>query len=444
MTGPALAPPARPGLDELRVLRDRPHDFLRSAAETGGVVRFPLGPASFHLVTRPDDVERVLVGNAGNYHKHTFQYRLLARITGDGLLTLDGATWLQRRRLAQPAFRRDRVAGFAPVFTRVARGLGDRWGEAARRGEPVDVAADMMLVALQAVVESLFGTRIGDEADVLARATLEVLHHIMHQARTLGMVPSWAPTRRNLRFRRALGVLDGAIYGTLEERRRAGGDARDDLLGRLMQAQVEGVSLSDDELRDEMITLLIAGHETVASALAWTWELLSVHPDAERMFHDEVDRLPEDPSEIAELGDLRVTGAIFEEALRLYPPAWIITRKSREEDVLGGYRIPRRSLVVLSPYVTQRLPDLWPEPDAFRPDRFLDRAVDRPRYAYFPFGGGAHLCIGNHFAILEAAMILSTLGQRLRLRRMLDASPEVDPGVTLQPRDGLRMRVELR
>lgn len=446
MSQPPVAPgPAsRPSLEELRVLRDHPHDFLRSTAQDGGVLRLPLGPFNVHLVTEPEAIERVLVGNAANYHKRTFQYRLLARITGEGLLTLDGPPWLKRRRLAQPSFQRDRVAGFAPVFTRVARGLGDRWHVAARSGEPVDVAADMMLVALQSVVECLFGTRIGDEADALARATLDVLHHIMHQARTLGVTPGWAPTRRNRRFRRALGVLDAAIYETLNERRRAGAETDDDLLGRLMTAEVDGESLSDQDLRDEMITLLIAGHETVASALTWTWDQLAVHPEAEANFHEEVDQLPEDPSELEGLQAFQYTGAVFEETLRLYPPAWIVTRKSREADVLGGYRIPAGSLVVMSPYITQRRKDLWPDPDAFRPERFLDRSVRRERFAYFPFGGGAHLCIGNHFAILEAAMILATLGQRFRLRRADDAAPEVDPGVTLAPRGGLLMHVEAR
>jgi cytochrome P450 len=410
-----------------------------------------------HLVTAPEAVERVLIGNAANYHKRTFQYRLLARITGEGLLTLDGAPWLRRRRLAQPSFRRDRVAGFAPVFTRVARHLGYRWHAAARSGEPVDAASDMMHVALQSVVECLFGTKVGDEADELARATLVVLHRIMHQARTLGVVPMWVPTPGNRHFRRALRTLDAAIYETLHARRR-GADGDDDLLARLMVAEVEGgAPLTDQELRDEMITLLIAGHETVASALAWTWDLLATNPDAEDRLHDEVDGLPEDPADAlipatsgsaasppASLSAFRYTGAVFEEALRLYPPAWIVTRASREADVLAGIPVPARSLVVMSPYVTQRSPELWPDPDAFRPERFLDRSVKRSRFAYFPFGGGAHLCIGNHFAVLESAMILSTLAQRFRLRRVGDAPPEVEPGVTLQPKHGLPMHVEVR
>jgi cytochrome P450 len=211
-----------------------------------------------------------------------------------------------------------------------------------------------------------------------------------------------------------------------------------------MTAEVDGESLSDQELRDEMITLLIAGHETVASALTWTWDQLAVHPEAEAHFHDEVDTLPEDPSELQGLQAFQYTGAVFEETLRLYPPAWIVTRKSREADVLGGFRLPAGSLVVMSPYITQRRADLWPDPDAFRPERFLDRSVRRERFAYFPFGGGAHLCIGNHFAILEAAMILATLGQRFRLRRAGDTAPEVDPGVTLAPKGGLMMHLEVR
>ena len=411
------------------------------------MARLPLGPFRVHLVTAPEAVERVLVGNAANYHKGTFQYRLLARITGEGLLTMDGAPWLRRRRLAQPSFRRDRVAGFAPVFERVARRLGDRWEAAARDRRPVDVAADMMLVALQAVVECLFGSKIGDEADALARATLDVLHHIMHQARTLGVVPQWAPTRRNRRFRRALAVLDDAIYATLRDRRTGGGPERDDLLGRLMDARVDGEALSDVELRDEMITLLIAGHETVASALAWTWDLIATEPDAEAALHAEIDALPAGPADAAAehgLGIFAYTGAVFEEALRLYPPAWIVTRQARSADHLAGIPVPARSLVVMSPYVTQRLPELWPDPDRFRPERFLEHRTDRSRFSYFPFGGGAHLCIGNHFAALEAVMILSTLAARFRLGRIGEVAPDVEPGVTLQPKHGLPMRVELR
>lgn len=458
--GPKRTPPG----SELRGLRDAPHEFLQGvAAEYGPVVRFPIGPFRFHLVTAPDDVQRVLVTNQANYGKDTFQYRLLARITGEGLLTMDGPRWLKRRRLAQPSFHRARVEEFAPIFARVADRLGDRWADAAAAQRPVDVAADMMLVALQAVVEALFSERIGDEADALARATLDVLHHIMAEARMMGMLPHWLPTRGKRRFHRALAVLDEAIYGTLAERRsrervsRSGGGVGtggsadgaapgpDDLLGRLMAGRVDGEALTDQELRDEMLTLLIAGHETVASALTWTWYLLGTHPEEEARLEAEVDGLPSDALASPDvLRGLRTTGAVFEEALRLYPPAWIVTRTAREADELGGYEIPAGGLVVTSPYVTQRHGNLWTEPDAFRPDRFLDRSPDRPKFAYFPFGGGPHLCIGNHFAAVEAGIILASLARRFRLRPLTPEPPVVDPGVTLQPRGGLPMRVERR
>jgi cytochrome P450 len=445
-------------------LRDAPHEFLRGvAAQYGPVVRFPIGPFRFHVVSAPEDVQRVLVTNQANYGKDTFQYRLLARITGEGLLTMDGPRWLKRRRLAQPSFHRARVEEFAPIFARVAEALGDRWERAAAKGQSLDVAADMMLVALQAVVEALFSEKIGDEADALAKATLEVLHHIMAEARMMGMVPHWLPTPGNRRFRQALSVLDKAIHETLAERRSRESAARhgqeaaargagegetpgpDDLLGRLMAGRVDGEALTDQELRDEMLTLLIAGHETVASALTWAWYLLGTHPNEAVRLEAEVDDIsPDAITDPDVLRGLRMTGAVFQEALRLYPPAWIVTRVAREADVLGGYEIPAGGLVVTSPYVTQRDAALWPDPPAFKPDRFLDRPADRPKFAYFPFGGGPHLCIGNHFAAVEAAIILASLARRFRLRPLSDQPPVVDPGVTLQPKGGLLMGVERR
>jgi cytochrome P450 len=404
VTQTAFPGPARwPGLDELQVLRDGPHEFLLELSRRyGHAVRYPIGPFRFYQFTHPDAVQQVLVTDQTAYDKDTFQYRLLSEITGDGLLTMD-------------------------------------------------VAADMMHVALQAVVKTLFGAEVGDRASALWRATLDVLHHLMFRARTFGIVPRWLPTRRNRRFRASLGVLDETIYGTIHERRQADGltaGETPDLLQRLMDARHEemGEGLTDRQLRDEMITLLIAGHETVASALTWTWYLLATHPESDARLHHEISRVLDGAlPTVDDLDQLTYTGAAFHEAMRLYPPAWVITRRARAEQEVQGFRVPRGALVVMSPYVTHRHPHFWDDPDAFRPERFLEGASDgRHRYAYFPFGGGPHLCIGNHFALVEAALIIPTVIQRYRLEPVEESSVVVDPGVTLQPKGGLPMHVRPR
>lgn len=424
---------------------------MQLALQHGHVVRCAAGPLSFLSLTHPDAVQHVLVTKQRRYGKDTFQYRLLAEVTGGGLLTTDGDAWLGRRRLLQPSFHRDRIAKFAPVFVHFAERMVERWREPAERGETLDVAAEMMHVALQAVVKTLFGAEIGDRKDQLARATLTVLNHIMFRARTLGLVPRWLPLRPNREAHAALRVLDEAIYGTIDRRRSGRHDERDagtsDLLARLISTPAEHgrTALTDSELRDEMITMLIAGHETVASALTWTWYLLARHPEIDRTLTDEVRAVCGDgPLTGGMVSRLPYTAAVFQETMRLYPPAWVITRRAREDDVIGDHRVRKGTLVVLSPYVTHRHPEFWTAPDRFDPERFLPvGSSERPRYAYFPFGGGPHLCIGNHFAMVEATLIIATVIRRYRVT-VAEELPRMVAGVTLHPRDGLRLRVAIR
>jgi len=308
-------PGNRPPLDDLEALRDGPHAFfLRVARNYGPVVRYPVGPLAVYLVTGPDGVRHILQDNHKNYSKDTFQYNLLSTITGKGLLTSDGEHWLRQRRLAQSAFQRQRIAGFAPMIVDAAGAMLDRWSAHAASGKPIDVASEMMHVALQIVGKAMFSAEIGDQADELATATLTVLDHIVGRARTFGVVPEWLPTRGNRAHQRALSVLDEAVMGTIAERRQSlrgfgptaarqestgpadaagsGRDPMEDLLALLMRATDEqtGEQMSDQHLRDESMTMLIAGHETVASALAWTWHLLAENPLCEEMLHAELDR----------------------------------------------------------------------------------------------------------------------------------------------------------
>ncbi len=447
-------PSGRPPLEDLRALQIGPHAFLqRVAARYGDVLRYPLGPLAVYLISHPDGVRHVLQENARNYSKDTFQYNLLGTITGRGLLTSDGDLWLRQRRLVQPAFHRQRIAGFGTVMADAVEAMLARWQPYARSGRPLDIAAEMMHVALQIVGRALFSVEIGDQADALARATLTVLDHIVFRAKTFGVIPPWLPTPGNLRAHRALEVLERAVWETIRSRRDQG-DAADgagqaaDLLAKLMAARDEetGQRMSDRQLRDEIMTMVIAGHETVASALAWTWYLLSTAPEAEATLHAEVDRvLAGRPPTVEDLSRLSYTGMVFAEALRLYPPAWIITRKSLAEDEIGGYAIPAGALVVTSPYVTQRDARFWPEPDRFLPERFsAEQARSRPRFAYYPFGGGPRLCIGNHFAEVEAGLLIARVAQRYALRLAPDQHVAVEPSVTLRPKHGLWMTLRPR
>jgi cytochrome P450 len=334
--------------------------------------------------------------------------------------------------------------------------MADSWGQAAvdrDAGRPIDIAQEMMEVALKIVGRALFSIDVRREAAELAQAVLVLREHIVGRARTLSLVPGFLPTPGNLRARAALARLDRFVYDLIAERRRMAveGEALpDDLLTMLMQAQFEENSksqfMTDRQLRDEVITLIIAGHETVASALAWTWRLLSQNPEACARLHEEVDTVPAGrlPS-VEDLPRLPYTRMVFDEALRLYPPAWIITRRALAEDRIGPYRVPAGGLVVLSPYVTQRLAAFWTEPERFRPERFSPEEIaGRSKFAYFPFGAGPRLCIGNTFALVEAQLVLATVARRYDLESAAGRPVEVEPGVTLRPKHGLWMRPRVR
>jgi cytochrome P450 len=285
------------------------------------------------------------------------------------------------------------------------------------------------------------------EATALADAVLTVLDHIVYRARSLGMVPAGLPTRRNRRFSSALALLDQTVYGLIAERRRNGAKGPDDLLAMLMAAQDQDqptgqaggpAQMSDRQLRDEIMTLLIAGHETVASALAWTLYLISQDREAEAGLQAEAAR--SDPSTLARTGAPTFTRMVFDETLRLYPPAWLITRRALAPDELGGYPIPSGALVVLSPYAMHRHPAFWEDPDRFDPQRFsAGRSASRPRFAYFPFGGGPRLCIGNTFALVEAQVVLASIARAYRLELVPGQTIVPEASVTLRPRHGLLM-----
>ena len=425
-----------------QIRADTPGFLLECTRRFGDLVAFSVGSVQVYLVNHPDAVRHILQDNHRNYSKDTIQYNTLASITGRGLLTSDGETWLRNRRMEQPAFSRARLAALDEVIAPAAQAMLERWAQLRDQAE-IDIDSEMMQVTLEVVGKALFSIDLRTDAPRLTRAVLTALDHVIYRAQNPFAPPDWAPLPRNLRFRRALAELDAAVYDILSARQaeRVEGD---DLLGMLLRARSEdGQPLKKVEIRDEIITLLIAGHETVASALTWTWYLLAQHPDAWERMRAEVMRLPQErlPA-YRDLDQLTWCDQVFSEALRLYPPAWLITRKSLGEDVLLGERIPAGATMVISPYVIHRHPDFWAAPEEFQPQRF-QAVVEKtwPRYAYIPFGGGPRLCIGNHFAQIEGVLLLAAVTQRYRLELAAGQKVKVDPLVTLRPHDGLHMRL---
>lgn len=441
MTAPG--PAGAEMLRQLRNIQRAPHEFLLSCARThGGVTQFPIGNLPVYAVSDPAGVRHILQDNARNYNKDTIQFNTLALVTGEGLLTSDGDYWLRQRRMMQPAFHRQRVAAFGHAMVSATEKMLTRW-DALPDGVTLDIDHEMMKLTLEIVGQTLFSVDLSAAASDLVQAVLITLDYIVYRAQTPLALPPFVPTPRNRAFNHALQMLDEAVYRLITARRSTTTEAKNgDLLDLLLAARTEdGQPMSDRQLRDEIITLIIAGHETVASALGWTWHLLATNPAASSALAAELaQRLNGRRPTVDDLPNLPYTRAVLDEALRLYPPAWLITRRARATDEVAGRVIPGGALVIISPYVVHRDERLWPEAEAFKPERFLGEAV--PRLGYLPFGGGPRLCIGNTFALVEGALILATVAQRYRLLAEPGHTVQAEPLVTLRPRGGLHLRLK--
>jgi cytochrome P450 len=429
-------------------IRRDPLAHLRHVtARYGDLVAFPLPRTPVLLVNDPGGADRVLRDNHRAYAKATVQYRSLAAVTGAGLLTADGDAWRRRRRLAQPAFRHGSLPGVAAAAVSAARSMRAAW-DAAGPATPVDADAAAMRATLDVVGRTLFAADLTPVADTLVGAVTDALHAVVHRAASplalgpLGTLPT--PSRR--RLRRAVATLDAVAADVVTRRRTAldAGDApddADDVLALLLRAAAAG-ELTDREVRDELVTLVIAGHETVASCLTWTLHLLAGAPAVQDRLRAELDAVVggREPG-WADVPALTWTRAVVDEALRLYPPAWVVTRRAVEPDTVAGVDVPAGTLVILSPWLLHRRPGSWPEPERFDPGRFLgfDAAGPAAREAgYVPFGAGPRLCIGRDLALVEAVLVLATLLQDREVARPPGAAePAVDALVTLRPRGGL-------
>lgn len=447
---PVRSAPTYPGSGPLgslpRFRRDPLALLMDGFRDCGDVVRFRLFTRDLVLVAHPNDVRWVLREHTRNYNKRTRGFAVLRTFLREGLLTSEGDHWLRQRRIAQPAFHRDRVAGFGASMTQAAGDMVDRW-LAASASDVVDVTTEMMRLTLRIVGEALLSTDVSHEADRVGQALNITLRHANEAIGRIVSLPEWWPSPARRRVRTAMHTLDDVILSIIAGR-RAGDSDPDDLLSMLMQARDEdtGEGMSDAQLRDEVMTVFLAGQETTALALGWTWCLLSQHPSVRHRLHTEVDSvLSGRTPTVADLPRLSYVERVVKESMRLYPPAWVISRSTIEDDLVGGYRIPAGAIVLLSPYVTHRHPRFWAHPDLFDPDHFEATAqANRPPFAYFPFGGGPRQCIGNSFAMMELVLVVTTVAQRCALDLPVGAAVGTSPSITLRAAAPIRMRVSPR
>jgi cytochrome P450 len=436
--------PPDPGLFEMirSVNRDR-LTFLEHAATYGPIVHFRVGLQHAVLLNEPEWVEDVLVRQGQAFGKGIALQRAKV-VMGEGLLTSEGPLHLRQRRLVQPAFHRARVASYAAAMVNHAARVREAWTD----GQAIDVVAEMNRLTLAIVADTLFGADVGADADRVRTALTTIIEMF-----NLTMVPMVRlllslPLPMSRRFKAALAELDRLIYRMIADRRRSGED-RGDLLSMLLLAQDtdEGTGgMSDSQLRDEVITLFLAGHETTANALAWTWFLLGTNPEAETALHEELDRVLGDRLPSADdVPQLEYTRQVLAESMRLYPPAWVIGRRTLRDYEVGGYTIPPDTLVLVSQWLLHRDPRFWADPSRYDPGRFAPEAQrGRPRFAYFPFGAGTRVCIGESFAWTEGVLLLATLAVRWRIRLRSSDPPPRQGLITLRPGDAIAAQVVRR
>ncbi len=442
----ALLPPGPKGHFILGNLRDFAGDVLgfheRCRIEYGDVVRLKIGPRTIYLINHPDLIHEVLVSNHRNFIKHSFFWRHVTAIFGRGLLTNEGESWLQQRRLMAPAFHRDRIATYGDTMVTYAERMLDGWPG----GQTRNVHHDLMGVTLEIVAKVLFDADVGQDAEAIGRAFDAVTDEIAARFRRPFFIPDWVPLPGNFRYRAGVRALDELVYRVIREHHASdvqGGD----LLSMLMNVRDEnGERMNDEQLRDEAVTLLLAGHETTALTLSWTLYLLSLHPQVQNALAAEVrsvlgNRAPAP----ADLPGLRYTERVILESMRIYPPAYGIGREAVSDCELGGYHVPAGTTIFMSAWVLHRDPRWFDEAAAFRPERWQNGLADRlPRHAYLPFGGGPRICIGNSFAMMEAILLLATMIRRFEFKPA-DHQPVVPfPTITLRPRGGVTLQISQR
>ncbi|NVJ19959.1 cytochrome P450 [Myxococcus sp. AM011] len=419
--------------------------FGRTFQQYGDAVRIRVGPRqTVFLLSHPDYVKHVLVDNAQNYPK---PHNPPGKLLGKGLFPSEGEFWRQQRRFIQPAFHPERMAALVPTMVDSVRKMLDRWEARTRTGEVFDIANDMTRLSLSIVGRGVFTDDMVEEQPEILEACQEIVR-MQNMRRKWWMVYLITAlklrTQRRKRFRAGIATLDAAVYAAIASRRQ-NPTAHPDMLGQMMAARdpKTGEGMSDEQLRDECVNLFFAGHETTAVALAWTWLLLSQHPEVEQRMRDEIaSTLGDRPPQLQDLPKLRYITAVFEEVLRLYPPAWVMARQAKEQDKLGAYDVPAGTVMMMMQPIVHKHPAFWEEPEKFMPERFMpESAGKRPRFAYFPFGAGQRLCIGSNMALMQSTVALTMMLQRFKVNVVPGQTVIPDPVVTLRSRHGLQVSV---
>lgn len=414
------------------------------AREYGDIVRVPLGPRLVYLVTHPDLIKHVLVDNAAHYSKGRTWEKTRGYL-GDGLATAEGELWRRQRRLMQPQFHREAVGGLADVIAENIAAAVVELGKAADEERVVDLAAELMNMTLRVLKATVFGGTATDTTGFTDAFQVALEHTTARVLSPIDIPDAW-PTPGNRRFHEAKAHLDRVVFGVIRERRAQ--PDRPDLLSLLLHStdQETGEAMSDTQLRDEVITLFLGGSETSANGLAWAFHLLGQHKDIEeRVAAEALDVLADRRPAADDLKRLRLCTAVFEEAMRLYPQNWVMSRDTVDEDVVGGFRVPAKTTVFLGVHALHRDPRFWSEPERFQPERFFAENVgDRHPFAYVPFGGGQRKCIGNHFALLEGSFALAMINRAFVVEPVVGHVVVGDPKFNLRPKNGVRVRLRRR
>lgn len=421
--------------------RDHITPIARLIETYGDITLCRLGLVRFYFLKHPDLIQEILVSKHKFMQKDVY-YKFLGMILGNGLLTSEGDFHLRQRRMIQPAFHRERVRGYGECMINCALATRSVWQD----GQQLNMGKEMMALTLAIVAQALFNSDVTHEAERVQRALDIILPMDMRYLPPLGWLMKRLPLRSNARFRAAVAELDDVLYKIIDEHKAKGDQG--DLLSMLMTAQDEddGLGMTDKQIRDEALTLFLAGHESTALAITWTWYLLSQHPEVERKLHEELDAVLGDRSPATDdYPRLKYTYAVFAESMRLYPPVYINGREAIEDTTIGGYKIPKGSQIIYSSYVTHRDERFFPDPEKFDPDRFLpENTENRHKFAYIPFGAGRRLCVGEPFAWMEGVLALATLGQHWIARLQPGHQVALDPRITLRPKGGMPMTVHRR
>lgn len=447
-SSPPRKAPVYPGLPVVGSLLEVRRDmiaFFERAVRLGDIVELKFPARIAFVFNHPNHAKHIFVDHYRNYGKQTRGYHLLRMVLGQGLVTSEGEFWRRQRRIAQPAFQHGRIAHFGEVMSEETERMLARWDRESPAALDLDHA--LMTLTLTIVGRCLMSADLSDESDAVGQAVTVMLRQTVYRLTHPLMLPLGFPTPKNRAFLASRAELDRLVYGIIEERRLGKLPPKPDLLSMLIEAKDEetGEGMTDLQLRDEVMTMILAGHETTANALNWTFYLLAQHPRVSERLLEEVSSLGSGPLGVAELARLPYTEGVIKEAMRLYPPVWIIARSATEADVIDGVSIPAGAMCFVSPWTHHRDPRFFEAPLEFRPERFLGEAEAAiGKYSYFPFAMGPRVCIGNGFAMMEARLLLSAIHRRYALALSPEVRVELEPSITLRPRHGLKMALKRR